>query len=83
MIVIWCFAAGAFVVAGAALLKSRRTAKQIAALSESYWQLRYEHGQLCSRLERVESSIGQSPKDPLDAPAGTTTAFVPLSSLKR
>jgi hypothetical protein len=83
LILIWCFAAGALVVAGAALLKSRQTAKQFAMLSESYWQLRYEHGQLASRLERAESLIGQSPEHPMIPPADSTTAFVPLSSLKR
>jgi hypothetical protein len=81
--VIWCLAAGALVVAGAALLKSRRTSQQLARLSESYWQLRYEHGQLSSRLDRIEASLGQSPNDSLPSAASTTTAFVPLSSLRR
>jgi hypothetical protein len=80
--VIWCLAAGALFVTGAALLKARQTSKQFARLAESFLQLRYEHGQLSSRLERLETTLGQSPQEALTS-APTTTAFVPLSSLKR
>ena len=70
-----------------ALLRARRTAKRLERLTESYWELRYENGQLRARVARLE---------PADAAAGgaarvsrprqepdTTTISCPLSSLKR
>jgi hypothetical protein len=76
----WLLTGAALVVAAAALIKARRLAKRLERLTESYWELRYEHGQLRARLNRIDpESVASS-----DAarPAGTT-AFVPLSSLKR
>jgi len=43
---------------------------------ESYWELRYEHGQLRAQLNNLQGKA-----DPAE-PSGTT-AFVPLSSIKR
>jgi hypothetical protein len=59
--------------------------KRLDRLSESYWELRYEHGQLTSRLNRLETNAGGAPalEPELAAPAVGKTAFVPLSSLKR
>jgi hypothetical protein len=72
----------AIVTAIAALLKARRAARRLERLSESYWELRYEAGQLKSRLSRVETAAGirdadEQPRQPV------TTNFVPLSSLKK
>jgi hypothetical protein len=76
----WLLTGAALVVAAAALIKARRLAKRLERLAESYWELRYEHGQLRARLNRIDPE----PVAPSEAPrpAGTT-AFVPLSSLKR
>jgi hypothetical protein len=70
----------ALAVAGAALAKARQTARRLDRLTESYWQLRYEQGQLRARLGRLDP---EQPPAPGDLPrSGTQTAFVPLSSLK-
>jgi hypothetical protein len=71
----------AVLLAAAAHIKARRLAKRLERLSESYWELRYEHGQLRARINRLD------PEQPLASPEAAqpagTTAFVPLSSLKR
>ena len=70
----------AVLVALGALLKARRLARRLERLTESYWELRYEHGQLRARVNRLD------PDQPAAAPeaaAPSPTHFVPLSSLKR
>jgi hypothetical protein len=52
----------------------------VERLTESYWELRYEHGQLLARVNRLDPEAARAAGPVL--PAGTT-AFVPLSSLKR
>jgi hypothetical protein len=78
---LWLLTVAAVLVAVAALAKARRLAKRLERLTESYWELRYEHGQLRARVNRLD------PEQPVTAsetaPRGGTTAFVPLSSLKR
>ena len=77
----------AVLVAVASLAKARRLAKRLERLTESYWELRYEHGQLRARVNRLdpETAASAGPGTGADmAPLpGRATAFVPLSSLKR
>ena len=87
---LWSVTALAVAAALAMLLYARRLAAQLARLSTSYWELRYEQGQLASRLERLEGQLrtsGQLVQADEPAPASprstATTAFVPLSSLKK
>jgi len=77
----WLLAGAAVIVALAAWAKARRLAKRLERLTESYWELRYEHGQLRARVNRLDPETVPSGGD--SAPAGAPgTAFVPLSSLK-
>ena len=78
----WLVVGIAVAVALAALAKARRLAKRLERLTESYWELRYEHGQLRSRVNRLDPEQQLSQPAEAGPPAGTT-AFVPLSSLKR
>ena len=66
----------AVVIAVAALARARRIGRRLDQLVESYWELRYEHGQLRAHLDQLQGKGDQA------APSGTT-AFVPLSSIKR
>ena len=54
-------------------------------MTDSYWELRYETGQLKSRVTRLEVQVGLRTADPEpEAPAPPNkTSFVPLSSLKK
>jgi hypothetical protein len=76
---LWLLTIAALFTGVAAWFRARRLARRLERLTESYWELRYEHGQLRSRLNRLD------PEDPPGKPAAPagTTAFVPLSSLKR
>ena len=84
----WVITGAAVAIAVAAYLKARRLAKRLERLTESYWELRYDHGQLRARVNRLDpdpaSAVRGGPglNDDPGRPAGTT-AFVPLSSLKR
>jgi hypothetical protein len=72
-------AIGSAAVAIVALARVRRLARRIERLSESYWELRYEQGQLNARLGRADAT----PDAPHAQAPGGATAFVPLASLKK
>jgi hypothetical protein len=78
---LWFVALAAVAAAGATWAKARRLAKRLERLTESYWELRYEQSQLRARLNRLDPEESPAPSEAA-RPAGTT-AFVPLSSLKR
>jgi hypothetical protein len=75
----WLITGTALVLAGVALLVARRQRKRLERLTESYWELRYEHGQLRARVNRLDPEQQQSAAAS-DPPASN---FIPLSSLKR
>ena len=70
-------------VAIAALWRARAAMRRFERLSESYWELRYEHGQLQARVNRLDPEETQRSNAPVPDPRAGTVAFVPLSSLKR
>ena len=80
-------AAVSVLLAISALFRSRSISKRAERLAESYWELRYEIGQLKVRLNRLETGAGLREPEP-DAEAAAprpaaTTSFVPLSPLKK
>ena len=62
----------ALVTAVVAYALSRRTARQLAQITEMYWQLKFDHGELKSKVD---------PTAP--PPPKAQETFVPLSQLKR
>ena len=77
----WILVGVAVLAASAALARARRLSKRLDRDRESYWDLRYEFGQLQARVTRLEADRAAAP--PAPAPPGGADAFVPLSSLKR
>ena len=78
MVSYWAVVGVVFLVAAAAVERARRLSRRLERLKESYWDLRYELGQLQARVSRLEAErTDQAPAPP---PANN---FVPLSSLKR
>jgi hypothetical protein len=69
---LWVIAVLALVVALAALAQARRTARQLAQVTEMYWQLKFDHGELKAKVD--------PPSPPAPEPKQT---FVPLTQLKR
>ena len=66
------------------VVRLRRVSKRLDRLAESYWQLRYEQGQINARINRIEKGVVVSDAEPA-APAAERppAAFVPLSSLRK
>jgi hypothetical protein len=81
----WLFLTAGVAVAAAAWVRVRRLAKRLERLTESYWELRYEQGQLRSRLAKIEPPAATATEverriPPTPGTAGTQ--FVPLASLR-
>lgn len=77
----WFIAGAALVIALVAWSRARRTARRLAQLSEMYWELKYQQGELRVRIQRME---GEAPSAAPQAAAGQPgESFVPLTSLKR
>ena len=75
----------AILLAVAAWLRARAVSRRLDRMTDSYWELRYESGQLKARVSRLEVAAGlrdAEPETPAAPPPGKTT-FVPLSSLKK
>ena len=89
MLTLQWFASGAAVlVALVALFRARRVSRRLDRLAESYWELRYEYGQLRARISRLDAPGSQDEALPEQTHATAPReagqiAFVPLSSLKR
>jgi hypothetical protein len=76
----WLLTGTALVVAVVALAKARRATKRLERLTETYWELRYDHGQLRARVAKLDSDAAVE-LEPAQKAGGSN--FVPLSSLKR
>ena len=79
MTVLWLVTAASLAAALVAWRQARRTAKRLEQLSQMYWELRYQHGELRVQVERLTGTPAPSPMPP----SRVGEAFVPLSSLKR
>lgn len=62
-------------------LRARRVARRLEQLAQSYWELRYQHGQLRAQVNRLDPDRQPEPEPGM--PARPTENFIPLSSLKR
>lgn len=65
-------AIAALVVAVVAYAQSRRNARQLSQVTEMYWQLKFDHGELKAKLDPA-APVAPKPKE----------TFVPLTQLKR
>jgi hypothetical protein len=76
---LWLLAGSGWLLALAALATARRVSRRLSRLSEQYWELKYEHGELKARVRAIAPTT-----DEVEAarPAVQQT-FVPLSSIKR
>ena len=77
----WLLTVGAVLIAVWALIRAQRVTKRLERLTESYWELKYDHGQLRARVARLDPDDAP-PAPPGPAARSGATAFVPLSSLK-
>jgi hypothetical protein len=78
-VVIWSVAAIGLLVALVALAAARRAARRLDALTQSYWELRYDYTRLRSQLARLDPEQAEAEAEP----AAPTVSFVPLASIKK
>jgi len=64
MILSWVVTALALGVAVLAWMHTRRTARRVEQLSQMYWELKYQHGELRARLQQLtgDASAGVNTK---------------------
>ena len=79
--VLWGIAGIALLVALVALASARRLGRKLDALTQSYWELRYDYTRLRSVVSRLDPDEPEAEATPPQAPAQVT--FVPLSSMKK
>lgn len=82
MIILWLVTGASLVASLVALIGVRRASKRLEGLSQQYWELRYQQGELRTHVQ----AIGGSPKPPDTQAApvrAAAEAFVPLSAIKR
>ena len=80
MTLLWLVVSVSTVLALVAWRRARRTERRLAQLSELYWELKYQQGELRVRVQRLN---GETPPPQPSTPEQQTGGFVPLSSLKR
>ena len=78
----WILAGLAFVCALVAVATARRTARKLDALTQSYWELRYDYTRLRSQVSRLDPEQPEE-EPPPPAPPTQTVAFVPLASMRK
>jgi hypothetical protein len=82
MTLLWSLTGVSLLVALAAWIRARRCAKRLEQLSQMYWELKYQHGELRVQVQRLGGDA--SPPQPVPTSAERPAdAFVPLTSLKR
>jgi hypothetical protein len=80
-VAVWSMIGLALVMALAAWMRARSVARRLEQLTQQYWDLRYQHGQLRADVKRLAPEGEPAAPDPAaEAPPQT---FIPLSSLKR
>ena len=78
---VWIVAGVAFLLALAALGAVRRSLRKIDALTQSYWELRYDYTRLRSQVARFDPE--QATALPPDPPPPAAVSFVPLASMRK
>jgi hypothetical protein len=79
MTLLWFVTGASLVVALIALVQARRTSRRLEQLTQSYWELKYQYGELRAQLQQPTGASAPEPATPTQG----RDSFVPLSSLKR
>jgi hypothetical protein len=76
---LWLVTGAAWILSLAALATARRLSRRLAHLSEQYWELKYEHGELKARLK----ALAPTAEEIAAAKPPVQQTFVPLTTLKK
>ena len=77
----WVIAAVALAVAVASWMRAARVARKLEALTQSYWEVRYDFTRLRSQVARLDPETAATAPPPA-APSVPET-FISLSSMKK
>ena len=80
MTLLWFITSVSLLVALVSWRQARRTAKRLEQLTQMYWELKYQHGELRVQVQRAGGTPPPAPPAPV-VPAGNS--FIPLTALKR
>jgi hypothetical protein len=82
-VALWVVAGLALLVSALALSYTRRLSRRLDAMTQSYWELRYDYTRLRSQVSRLDPEQSDDrPAEPPQTPAASVS-FVPLSSMKK
>jgi type II secretory pathway component PulJ len=81
-VLLWGTATIGLLLALAAFVAVRRVSRRLDALTQSYWELRYDYTRLRAHVERLgpERDETEAPPPP---PAQSSVTFVPLSTIRK
>ena len=82
MTLLWLVTGASLLLALVAWRQARRTAKRLEQLSQMYWELKYQHGELRVQVQRG-GGVTAAPARPPAPAERPVEVFVPLASLKR
>ncbi len=77
---VWIVAAVALLVGWASWVRAGRLGRKLDALTQSYWELRYDYTRLRSQVSRLDPEQAEAEAAPA---AQGQVAFVPLASIKK
>jgi hypothetical protein len=83
MTLLWLVTGASLLIALIALSQARRTAKRLEQISQNYWELKYQNGELRVQLEKFTGQSTKEQTTTTPTAAQGRDSFVPLSSLKR
>jgi acyl carrier protein phosphodiesterase len=82
-VALWVVAGLAFLAAAVALASTRRLSRRLDAMTQSYWELRYDYTRLRSQVSRLDPEQVEEAAAAEAPPSAATVSFVPLSSIKK
>jgi len=77
----WVTAAVAAAIAVASWMRAGRVARKLDALTQSYWELRYDFTRLRSQVARLDPET--APAEAPSAPPPGDGAYISLASMKK
>jgi len=76
---LWGIAALAVAAAIASWIRTGRVSRKLEALTQSYWELRYDFTRLRSQVARLDPE--SAPAEPAEPPQAAGGTFIPLASV--
>ena len=80
---LWGVAGLGLLLALAAWARAGRLARKLDALTQSYWELRYDYTRLRSQVARLDPGDDEGTAPPAAAPPPPTVSFVPLATIRK